>query len=261
MFEDDDDDDFERSEFDWWYDDNNWYFRRGADSFVEPGIDEELFYSGVYCKVMSELAPTVRKLIVYQYPAFAREHRPAVWEAIERVVARTGHKFMLELYNLLKDQKEGVNLREKYPDFEKWETRKKEASYFSRNIFDRVEGLTEKQKSELYELTKEKFQDSYNWKEQRQYEFIDMVQPIVFKYYPEVQELDADGWIIYYYLLVIEYTDYRLDFEHYVTFIEYDFEESDLYIPYAEFHKKFEERFKERWEREQEEREKGEKKG
>ena len=256
MFDDDEDDDLERSEFDWWYDDNNMYFRRGADAFVEPDLEVELFYSNVYCKIMSELAPAVRKLIRYQYPVFETEYRPMVWEAFERVVERTGHRFLLELYNLIQDQKEGVNLREKYPDFEKWEERKKELSYFSRSIFNSVEGLTEKQKSALYELVKDKFHESYNYKEQRLYEFIEMIQPIVFRYYNAVQELDADGWIVYFHILLIEHTDYRLDFEHYVTFIEYDFEESDLYIPYAEFHKKFQERFDERWKKEQEEREK-----
>lgn len=88
------------------------------------------------------------------------------------------------------------------------------------------------------------------------YEFIEMIQPIVFRYYNAVQELDADGWIVYFHILLIEHTDYRLDFEHYVTFIEYDFEEADLNIPYAEFHKKFQEKFDERWKKEQEEREK-----
>jgi len=246
MFEDDDEDDFERSEFDWWYDDNNWYFRRGATEFVEPSLEDELFYTSVYMPVMSELAPAVHKLIRYQYPVFETEHRPAVWEAIERVVQRTGHRFLLELYNLIRDQNEGVDLRTKYPDFEKWEQRKKDTSYFSRTIFDSIAGLTEKQRSELYELIKDKFQDSYNWKDQRLYEFIDMIQPILFHYYPQVQELDADGWIVYFYLLRIEHTDYWLDFEHYVVFIDYGFEESDLYIPYAEFKQKFEEKYDER---------------
>ncbi len=253
---DDDDDDLERSEFDCWYDDNNMYFRRGADAFVEPDLDIELFYSNVYCKVMSELAPAVRKFIRYQYPVFETEYRPAVLDAIERIVLGTGHRFMLELYNLIQDQKEAVNLRGKYPDFEEWEKRKKELRYFSRSIFNAIEGLTEKQKTDLYELAKDKFQESYNYKEQRLYEFIEMIQPILFQYYPVVQELNADGWIVYFHLLLIEHTDYRLDFEHYVTFINYDFEESDLNIPYAEFRKKFQEKFDERWKKEQEEREK-----
>jgi hypothetical protein len=251
MFEDDDDeDDFERSEFDWWYDDNNLYFRRGANEFVEPSLEDELFYTGVYLPIMSELAPAVRKLIRYQYPVFKTEHRPELWEAIERVVQRTGHRFLLELYNLIRDQKEGVDLRTKYPDFEKWEQRKKNASYFSRTIFDTIAGLTEKQKSELYELMKDQFKDSYDWKDQRLYEFIDMVQPIVFRYYRDVQQLDSDAWIVYYYLLRIEHTDYRLDFEHYAGFIEYGFGVEDLNMPYKEYSVKFSERWKERWEEE-----------
>ena len=246
MFEDDDDD-LERSEFEWWYDENNWYFRRGSTEFVEPTLDDELFYTNVYLPVMSELAPAVHKLIRYQYPVFETEHRPAVWEAIERIVKRTGRRFLLELYNLMRDQKEKVNLREKYSDFERWEERKKDVNYFSRTIFDTIEGLTEKQKSELYELIKDKFQDSFDRNDQRLYEFIDMIQPILFHYYPQVQDLDSDGWIIYFHHLSIEHTDYRLDFEHYVVFIDYGFEESDLYIPYAEFDKKFNEKFNERW--------------
>jgi hypothetical protein len=255
MFEDEEDDDLERSEFDWWYDDNNWYFRRGAAEFVEPSLEDELFYTGVYMPIMSELAPAVHKLIRYQYPVFETEHRPELWEAIERIVKRTGHRFLLELYNLMQDQKENVNLREKYPDFERWKERKKDTNYFSRTIFDSIAGLTEKQKSELYELIKNKFENSFNWKDQRLYEFIDMVQPIVFRYYPQVQELDADGWIVYFYHLSIEHTDYRLDFEHYAGFIEYEFDVEDLKLPYKEYSVKFSERWNVRWEEEQRKRE------
>jgi hypothetical protein len=247
MFDDDEDSEFERSEFDIWYDDNNWCFRRGAVSFVEPDLEVELFYSNVYCKIMTELAPAVRKLIVYQYPVFETEFRPAVLEAIESVVERTGHRLMLELYNLIQDQKEGINLREKYPNFEKWEERKKESEYFSRTIFDTIEGLTEKQKSDLYELVKVTFKNSFNWKDQRRYEFMEMVQSIVFRHYKAVQELDADGWIVYFYFLMIEHTDYRLDFEHYVTFIEYEFDEADLEMPYDEYRKKLQQKINDKW--------------
>ena len=251
------DDDLYFSEFERWYDDNFGYFKRDAEEFFEPDLVVELFYTGVYLPIMGELPNVVRKLLVKHYPIIATEDRPAILEAIERKIKITGHSFLLRLFDLMQDKKEGVNLREKYPDFEKMEKRYKEKEIINRSIFDSIAGLTEIQKEALYELAKKEFTESYDYKEQRRYEFIEMFQPLVFKYYPAIEEMDADSWVVYYDFLSTEHFEYRLRFEYFAEFIDYEFPEEDLYIPYAEFQKKFSEKFNERWEKEKKLREGG----
>lgn len=255
MFEENEDLGF--SEFDKWYEDNFGYFKRGADRYVEPTLDVELFYTGVYLPVMRELPALVRKLVVKHYPVIGTEQRGTVLEAMNQKISMTGHSFLLRLYDLMQDKKEGVDLRLKYAEFGQWERRKNETETISRTIFDQVPGLTPLQKELLYELVKKEFPESYNYKDQLRYEFIEMFQPLIFKYCPAVQELDADGWVVYFHLMTIEHFDYRLRFEYFAEFIEYDFPEEDLYIPYGEFQKKFKEKFDERWEKNKRMRENG----
>ncbi|HJV77644.1 MAG TPA: hypothetical protein VJ602_04615 [Paludibacter sp.] len=242
----DNDDDLGFSEFEIWYDDNFGYFKRGAENFFEPDLDVEFFYTSIYTPFMAELPHAIRKLITKHYPIIDTECRPAVLEAIERKIKISGHSFLLQLYDLMQDKKEGINLREKYPDFEKWEQRNRESEVINRSVFESIEGLTAKQKDELYELAKREFPESYNYKDQRRYEFIELFQPVVFRHYPAIQELDSDGWVVYNYLLTIEHTEFRLRFEYFDEFIEYGFPEEDLYIPYSEFHSKLMQKFDER---------------
>ena len=121
MFEEEEDEDnYKMSELEKWYDNNFAYFNRASKT--EPGLDLDitLFYNSTYCPVMKELAPAVRKLMYKQYPLLETEFRPMVLEHINRIVSKAGHRLLLMLNILVQDQKEGVNLREKYPDFESW---------------------------------------------------------------------------------------------------------------------------------------------
>ncbi len=253
MFEDDDDD-LERSEFEIWYDDNRNYFLRGATGIVEPSVEIEAFYIGVYCPAMHDLMSAIRQLLVKQYPIITTESRPAVLQAIERRIEITGHTFLLYLFDLVQDQKEGINLPEKYPDFEKWRVayRTLHKPYkFDESFFDQFPWLTDEQKNEFMEESRKEEEERFNWKDKRKYDFINMLQRIVLKYYKEIMDFEADQWIVYSSLITNEYVEYRIRFEHYVTFIEYEFPEEDLYISYSEFSKKFHQRFNERWEKEQ----------
>jgi len=55
-----------------------------------------------------------------QYPVFKTEKRPMVLEFINTIATTTGFSLLFRLYNLVQDQKKGVNVREKYPKFDSW---------------------------------------------------------------------------------------------------------------------------------------------
>ncbi len=239
-----------KSKFDIWYNDNFSYFARGISEFVEPTIEIKLFYKDVYCPTMHELASAIKKLLIKHYPVIDTEHRFSVLNAIQNEIKITGHNFLLRLYDLMIDHTESINLRDKYPELERWEIHKKSSKFINRSVFDSIKSLTYSQKNELYELAKKEFSESYNLKDQLRYEFIEVIQPPVFKYYPVIQQLDMDGWVVYFYLLSMEHLDYRLRFEHIAEFIEYKFPEEDLYIGDIEFQAKFQKKFMEKFDNE-----------
>jgi hypothetical protein len=118
------------------------------------------------------------------------------------------------------------------------------------SFWDRFDWLTEEQKQTSIEEDRKEADEVFAFKEKPRSEFYDLLQTLTFKYYAEVQELDADGWTMFEVFLRDEYTNYQLDFEHYDAFIEYGFGVEDLNLPYNEYSAKLSERYKERREQE-----------
>lgn len=256
MFEDEEDeDDYKMSELEEWYDNNFAYFNRASKTELGVNMDITFFYNGVYRPVMKELAPAVRRLMYKQYPLLETEFRPTVVEHIDWIVSKAGHRLLLMLYILVQDQKEGINLREKYPDFESWidfYARPPEPPVPDYNFPEIDPLLNATTVEELKEMADREWESDiayFNKEERLKKEYYDLVQPLVLEYYPAVQDLDYDGWIIYAVEIREEYEDYKLRCEHVDSFIEYEMDEEDINLPYKEFHEKFSIKYHEKWER------------
>ena len=250
MFDDEEDDvNNERSEFEAWFDTNRNYFTREEKNCIYTDLDLNCFYIGVYCPIMQELAPAWHKLVMKQYPLIDTENRPLILQYIDRLIKKTGHEFLLNLYELVQDQKQGINLREKYPDFVKWTElypayRVPNVSNVS--IYDQFCWLTPEQKTELIVRSNQREMETFNYLYNRIFEFIHTLQEIVFKHYRAVYDLDADGWSLYSFYIQDEYFDYRMNFEHIDTFIEYDFPEEDIHLKYNEYMDKYQIKYEEK---------------
>jgi len=179
-----------------------------------------------------------------------------VMDHINWMVSKAGHRLLLMLNILVQDQKEGVNLREKYPDFETWidfYARPPEPPVPDYHSLDKnpllFNALTAEQIKEIADEEWESNIKHFNKVEELKKEYYDLVQPLVLKYYPALQDLDYDGWIIYAVEIREEYEDYKLRCEHVDSFIEYGMDEEDIHLTYKEFYKKFSIKFHEKWER------------
>ncbi len=252
MFEDNLDSNYESSDFEIWYNENYMFFERETDILEGPTLDISLFYNGVYMPVMQELAPSVRKLMTRQYPLIDLEFRPLVLNYIDWVVSMAGHRFLMNLYQLIQDQKDGVNLREKYPDFESWigfYARPGEPDLVTEVNYTKFTTYSEEEKKELIDAENKNITEFFEKEQLLKKEYYDIIQPLVFKYYPALQDLDYDGWIIYSVHIREDYEDYKFRCEHIETFIEYEFQEEDINLRYDEFQAKFRIKYNEKWEK------------
>jgi len=230
-----------------WYDDNYSFFNIPGPLQIDPPLEVEVFYQKIYCPVMEEIYPVGRKLLNEHYPFIGTERRPILLNKIDADAKYVGHSFLMQFYGLLRHVEAGDNLREAYPDFDKMSERLKDDHYFRKDVFDSVEGLTDKQKQQLYRLALEKFEDSYNYKDQRRYEFIDSIHPIVFEHCPTIQDFSMDAWVVYNYLLRLEHVEYRLTFEFYHSFIDCGLPIDDLQLTRKEIHEKINQLYTERY--------------
>lgn len=252
----DDDDDYKMSEVEEWYDNNFMYFNK-KDSF-DFGVSLEVthFYETIYRPVMTELAKPIRQLMYSQYPIIETEFRPLVLKHIDWIISKTGHRFLIFIFNLVQDQENGINLKEKYPKFEEWRSfyaNPPEPPVPNYNLFDYnlkiKESLTEEQLKEIAEESCAAQMKKYVINEKLKTEFYNVFQPIVFKHFPALQDFDTDSWIIYSVDIREEYEDFKFRCQHVDSFIEYEMDEEDIDLNYKDYHVKFTIKFREIWER------------
>lgn len=265
MFEDDEDeeeflydDDYEVSEIEEWFDDNYGYFVREPSVLIDVTDEITKFYVKVYTPAMDELKRAVLKLLLQQYPIIRGESRPLVLDYINEAVKHVGHEFLMQLYMLVQDQREGVNYREKYPEFEElveFYGRPAEKPEVNYSFFDKYPDIaasfTQKEKEEFAIERHESETVSFDIEEKLMKQYFDIVQPIVLKYYHELYDLNYEGWIMYAVQIREIYEDYKYYCEYLDTFIDYGFDEEDINLPYDEFSDKLGIKINERLDKEQ----------
>ena len=246
MFDDseDEEEEYERTEFEDWFDTYFMYFPVELRATGYDDLEVQCFYTNVFCRIMRELTPPIRKLMDKQYPIFKKETRKTVLDELDRIAGLVGPYFLVRLYALMCDDKAGVNHREQFTDFENlidFYARPDKPRMLEESFFDQFPWLTEEQKQQMIEEDRQEAQEAFDWKEGRKRDFYDIVQPLIFKYYKEIFDLSPDGLIVYAIHIREDYQDYMMRCDHIATFIQFEFPEEDPHLPYKEFSEKLQE--------------------
>jgi len=190
--------------FDWkdWFEKNNHLIPKEHKASLENNLDVLQFLFDIYHKTMDKLTPALRELMYNQFPVIKAEKRPILVEYVDKFIKSVGAKLLLKLNALLEGQKNGVNVREKYPKFDQWvkfygsPLKPKQLKDSDRNKPNhKNKSATEWEEHKTLENFK--LLEFHNWKEKRKSEFISILQPILFENYKELEELNADELIIY----------------------------------------------------------------
>lgn len=229
-------------DYDAWYNSSKAYFPEKFKKQMEDSYDLMHFMYSVYRKVMRQLAPALRKLMRQQYPVFKTEKRPLVVEYIESISTTIGYSLLFNLYHLVQGQKAGVNIREKYQKLDSW------VDFYARPQHPHtIDETTRPEYTWMSDEEWEVYRDSenkamlefFNWKEKRKFEFIDLVQKLIFKYYKELEELNPDEWIMYAVHMGDEYETYLSQCEDVELFIDCGFPEEEIKLTDEEFRQNY----------------------
>lgn len=246
---------FELSEVEEWYENNYSYFLQKKENEYGPSLEVENFYNAVYVPFMRDLKKPIKQLVDKQFPFIAQEHRPQVLAQINADIDWIGHEFILFLYNAVSFLKTEKDIHEIYPDFDEWAkttANYRKPHYIDASIFIRTEGITEEIIQEVIAESIIESDLQFEFEDKPRSEFYNIVQNIVFKYYPDLFDMNKDGWMLFEFFLYGEYMSYQLNFEHYDSFIEYGLDVEDLDLPYEEYRKKLSIKFNEKFDKEQE---------
>ncbi len=195
-----------------WFENNKDFFPPEFLESMEMAMDTLSFYFHTYENTMKELRPQLRDLMIKQFPVLKTDTRPVVLQAINDVIENSGRFILFKLYNLMLDQKNGINLHKKYTNFDdllELHVRPRKPHSIDISFYDFIPQLSSERKKELVNELNEKELLNIKRNERRKFYFFNLIQKCIFKYYPEIQKLDEDGWSVYAIHVGMEYEHYR----------------------------------------------------
>lgn len=228
----------EELDFDAWFSRNQSYLPKEFVDHLKEHYDMLHFFFSIYRKMIKHLAPAMHELMLKQYPVFRTEHRPAVLESLDNLITNTCDTILFRLGFLVQDQKAGKIARETYPDIDKWrDFYGKPATPYT------IDESTRPEYTWLNDAEWEQYRDSenasllefFNWEEKRKFEFVDLVQTYVFKYYKEIEDLNPDEWIVYAMIIRDKYEYYKSICENVELLIDCKMPEKYVDCPSSEF--------------------------
>ncbi len=240
MFNDDDEeeDDFVMEGYQLWLEENKMVLPIGYLNSDEGDLRNRNFYYNVYRKVMKELTPALRQLMDDEYRLFSKEVRPRILVELNRIAGLFGQNLLLDAYNLLYIEEIGLNLRDIHPDFEQMKAKfasQGKPHFLDDSIFDQFPWKSEEQRQDAEREHRERVQKEFDEEQELRKEFYDVVQPILFKYYGELLDMEPDSWVLYASYMDREYDDYNEECDAMYYFIYYGFTEADLDLPDSEY--------------------------
>jgi hypothetical protein len=146
------------------------------------------------------------------------------------------------LYNLVEDQKKGVDVRVKYPQFESWiDSCAHPQRPGAVDETNRMDGnwLNDQEWKAYVKSENAKVLEFFNWEEKRKFEFIDLVQTIILKHFREIEDLNPDEWIVYAIAMCEEYECFKTCCENVELFIDCGFPEEEIKLTDDEFIKTY----------------------
>jgi len=228
--------------FDAWFSENQSRLPKELVDYMKEHYDILHFFFRTNLKILNHLAPALHELMLKQYPVFRTEQRPAVLEYLGDLPSTTCDAILFNLYSLMQDQKEGKNVRENYPDIDRCRD-----FYGKPATPDTIDESTRPNYTWLNDAEWEEYRDSenasmrgfFNWEEKRKFEFVDLVQTYIFKYYKEVEDLNPDEWIAYAVIIRDEYESYKTICENVELLIDCKMPEKYVDCPFDEFYKAY----------------------
>lgn len=193
-------------------------------------------------KIMKE---ALHELIREQYPVFKTETRPLVLDKINTIVETASYYLVVETYNIIQQQNEGIDFRKEYPELEEWKE-----TYGKPEPLPNL--LTDEDREEHWFLSDEEWEERkeeentgmmqfYHWQTRRKFEFNALALKVLFPLYSGCVSLDPDPLILFAVNLEEVYLGYRLSAENTERIIDYGFPEEVVTYKYTDYLKMTEE--------------------
>jgi hypothetical protein len=194
-------------------------FNESAETFFEFA---DFFYN-VNEAMQDATARQLRKLVSKQYPDLAVVH-PILEAAIDETNRMTMFGLAYIMKGLVEDMKIGTDIQAKYPKMEEWR------AFYVHPKPNTMEGVErnhflfpdEESWAKHVEEENKAMYRHFCWEENRKNEFYEIVQPALMQYYPVLQDIEGDFWVLYAVNLRDEYESWLSNMEMMESIVQYE---------------------------------------
>jgi len=221
--------------FDKWISLNRNFFTPEILESIKKNSDLFHLISGVYPEINKEVTPSMRSLMYRQYPILKTEIRPLIMKFIDSILNVTGTViFLMKMYSLVYQHKSGANVRDFYPDLDKW------AEFYCNppkpSTVNENDPPTHWQLSDTEWKTTAKTENTrlsgfFQREQNRKSDFINLLQQIYSRHYPELLNLSSDESVIFTAAMNHEYDFFKSHCEYIEEFIKSGFPEEYIDLP------------------------------
>jgi len=170
-----------------------------ADKF-DTFLDFKKFFYDVLLVFDKAMEPPLTQLMLKQNPEFKTFTHPSPLKFMKEINETCAYWLMWEMHKLCNDYKQNVDMKQKYPRLEEFR-----AFYCHPEKPHTLEDKSRKYHPELNDEQWKTYQQQENdemlkynnWKQKRWKEYYDVMQPALFNYLPELQNMEGDCWVMF----------------------------------------------------------------
>jgi len=193
----------------------------------------------IYSRTSRLIIPALQHLMYKQYPALRNETRPLVVRRLENMlcVACT-ELFLTKICKLLYTHNIGKNVRDIFPRLDEWAkvyACPPKLYFVDEHIPPPHWKLSNAQWQVAAKTQNAEMLEFFQWEQSRKSEFVNLLQDICFWHYPKLLDLNSDEWVVFAKIIAEEYNRFKSECEYVEGFIDYNFPEEYINLPFDKY--------------------------
>jgi hypothetical protein len=187
-------------DFEQFHNENKDLFPKDFSKSFEDYIKFRKFHFDVAKKFQNQLVPQLYKLMLQQNEDIKTViAHPMMLNHITNSNILNATRLIWTMDKMCTQYKEGINIKEVYPKLDGWR------EFYCRPSKPDIFEEKRAQRSYMSDEEWDKFKDEENrkmvayhkWTERRRTEYFDIVQPLLLKYLPDLNNIEGDYWVTY----------------------------------------------------------------
>ena len=207
---------------------------QALEDTLDKNKDMLYFLFNIYRPWHKEAKAALLEVMERQLPEIKTNTNKHLRQFIKDINMAAAHSLIYSMRKLVKSHEEGMVLSEKYPKLDRWREfycKPERPHYVKDTPHYHKRNMTAQEWEAYKQFENEKLDIIYKWKEKRKQEWYDAMQPLNFKYFPELNELEGDYWVLYAVHMRDNYELWKEDLEKIETVLDYGMNPEILFQP------------------------------